>query len=350
MLLAQARKRLHGSMQYHRSPAAAVASLGGCQVTSLLLALAAIDPDDDGRIQSHEIERYNAVGRQIVEVSKAFLLNTGVVSALVLSVVFGLAYGEGEVLIAMSEKETFDYLSFIDVVSFVALQVAVALAFATMMASSRLYCVLGFWMPSLESQLWFINDSAALNDLMETAKNLTLFATLLALSLESAVTRTWLDAIAFLPLAIAAFAYVAFERYVARGAIEHVGGELDRYVHGGHMGHWIASDSATQGPLMVRGQPPLDVRLGERRLGSPVSYTLLPPSASKYDASLPRPTSLPPPPFPPPPSAPRRERPLPHEQYTYGDDFEKHLPPPRYSEYEEQQKLEPEVRGHRYVA
>ena len=231
-LLALARNRLSSSVQKAHSPAAAVSALGGCEQACMLLTLSNLDPDGSGHLDAAELERYAEVGSQLVESNKNFHLNAGVVSALVLSVAFGLAYEENDVLLALSEKTTWDHGAFVDILSFIGLQVAVALSFVTMMASSRLYTQLAFWMPNLESQLWFINESARLTSQLETCKNATLFSTLLALSLETAVASIWwLDAVAFLPLLLAGAAFYLFESALSKRAVDHLGGELMKAVH-----------------------------------------------------------------------------------------------------------------------
>ena len=231
-LLRKARNRLHDSVELTNSPGEAVASLGGCERACTLLMLASLDPDADGQLSAAELERYGSVGRQLVESAKSFHLNTGVVSALVLSVVFGIAYEEDSVLEHLGTRDKWDHHAFVDLTSNLALQLAVALSFVTVMASSRLYTQLAFWMPNLELQLWFINESSVVTSSLETCKNVTLFMTLLALSLETAVTSTWLDVVAFLPLVIGALGFCLFEVRLSRMAVAQLGKEIVRSVRG----------------------------------------------------------------------------------------------------------------------
>lgn len=175
-----------------------ISRLGGPERACIVLQLASLDTDGNGQIAPEEKERYAQLGSQLVESTKSFHLNAGVVAALVLSVVFGLAYDENDALTNLSQPGSWGAIgsagwtkSFADLLSFLAMQLAVSTAFLTVLLSSRLYTQLSFWMPNLDSQLWFINESATATAFLEFAKNLTLFATLLALGLETAVTTVW---------------------------------------------------------------------------------------------------------------------------------------------------------------
>lgn len=213
------------------SPAAAVGALGGCERACTLAALASLDTDGNGKLSKDEYERYVTVGGALVESTKNFHLNAGVVAALVLSVVYGLAYEENESLASLASKESWrDMATVADLTSFLAMQLAVATSFLTVLVSSRLYTQLAFWMPNLDSQLWFIDASATMSGHLESFKNLTLFSTLLALSLETAVTATWLDLVAFLPLALLGLFYAHLELSLSRRVRDRLGHELARIV------------------------------------------------------------------------------------------------------------------------
>ena len=90
------------------------------------------------------------------------------------------------------------------------------------------YTQLSFWMPNLDSQLWFINESSTATSFLETSKNLTLFSTLLALGLETAVTTTWLNALGFIPLVVLACSYYFVETSLSARCIDRLGSDLER--------------------------------------------------------------------------------------------------------------------------
>ena len=230
-LLAHARDRIRLSVRDAKDGPHAVRRLGGCEQACTLLTLASLDTDGDGRLRESEYERYKEVGAQLVESTKNFHLNAGVVAALVLSVVFPFAYEENETLTSLAEAltaEPWSYVRIADLTSFLGIQLAVSTSFLTVLISSRLYTQISFWMPNLDSQLWFINESAAATSYLEAAKNFTLFATLLSLSLETAVTATFFDALAYAPLCVLALSYVYFELTLSAKCRMRLGRDLQR--------------------------------------------------------------------------------------------------------------------------
>ena len=75
-------------------------------------------------------------------------------------------------------------------------------------------------------EFWFIKESAAATAFLEWAKNLTLFATLLALSLETAVTTTWLNLLAFIPILVLVASYSFVELTLSRKCYNRLGADL----------------------------------------------------------------------------------------------------------------------------
>jgi hypothetical protein len=199
-----------------------VASLGGSANACTLLALAGLDADGDGDWSASDVE----TSKGLVEATKDAQLNAGVVAALVLSILFPLAYEEKEALLRLSEAQSWSYASISDCTSFISMQLAVSAAFVTVLISSRLYTQVAFWMPSLESQLWYITESSSATSLLEWSKNLTLLATLVTLTLETAVSLTWLDALAYMPLGLTAVSWVGIEVTLTRKCHTHLTGLL----------------------------------------------------------------------------------------------------------------------------
>ena len=241
-LLTTARDKVTFAVNSTSTPKAAVYALGGPEQACTHLSLASLDVDADGKLGADEYERYKNIGEKIIENAKNFYLNAGVVSALVLSVVFGLAYEENETLeqlVAEAAAESssgydastnWDTARMADLTSFIGMQCAVATSFLTVLMSSRLYTQLAFWMPTIDAQLWFIHESAAIMHYLELSKNFTLVATLLALTLETAVTATWYDALACIPLAVIITSYIFMEWSLSSKCCERLGVELQRVV------------------------------------------------------------------------------------------------------------------------
>jgi len=227
-MLMDARARVLEAVGATSSGEAAVAYLGGCERASTMLVLASLDTDGDGNLTQSEHDRYLAVGAQLVESTKNFHLNTGVVSALVLSVVFGLAYEEHETLASLAETTDWNQQAISDLTSFLAMQTAVSTSFVTVLLSSRLFTQITFWMPDLDAQLWYIDASANVTSWLESCKNFTLFATLLTLGLEGAVTTTWLNGLAFVPLVLCIVFYSMCESGLSRKSAQRLGTGLIR--------------------------------------------------------------------------------------------------------------------------
>ena len=198
------------------SAVAIVRALGGAERAATLLNLASLDEDGDGNLSPHEVDRYKAIGAALVESAKNFHLNAGVVAALVFSVIYSLAFEEKHSLKDLATAASWDNMWIVsELTSCVAMQLAVSSSIITVLVSSRLYTQLAFWMPDLDSQIWFINESAPITGYLETCKNVTLFVTLLALTLETAVTGSLLDIIAYLPLVLTGWVYFHMESFLA---------------------------------------------------------------------------------------------------------------------------------------
>ena len=152
-LLTEAREKVRACAASTSSRSRLIAKLGGPERACIMLSLASLDTDGNGRLTPEEQARYNELGARLVESTKNFHLNAGVVAALVLSVVFGLAYEEKDALSALadsglsiwgsgealgSERWT---KSVANLLSFLAMQLAVSTAFLTVLLSSRLCAI-----------------------------------------------------------------------------------------------------------------------------------------------------------------------------------------------------------------
>jgi hypothetical protein len=234
-LLADARARVRECAGRAANNTKLVRMLGGPEPACIMLSLASLDADGNGNLAPEELERYAQLGERLVESTKNFHLNAGVVAALGLSVVFGLAYEENDSLKSVADPETWGPIgsqawttAIADLTSFLAMQLAVSMAFVTVLLSSRMYTQISFWMPNLDSQLWFINESAGATAFLEWAKNVTLFSTLLALGLETAVTTTWLNLLAFIPIVALVASYAFVESTLSRKCYDRLGADLHK--------------------------------------------------------------------------------------------------------------------------
>ena len=132
--------------------------------------------------------------------SSAELLNAGVVAALILSIMFGLAYEENETLMTLYTAEAWGIQEISDLTSFLANMTAVCSAFVTVYLSSLMYTQISFWMPTLEAQLWYVSMSRKAAGWVSLSKDLTIYASLTTLALEVAVTGSLLDLLAYAPV------------------------------------------------------------------------------------------------------------------------------------------------------
>jgi len=169
---------------------------------------------------------YEELGGRLVSANKEFQLNAGVVSALVLSVLFPLAYEEKVVLRDLAEAESWGVQQLSDLASFTAMQLAITTSCLTVLLSSRLYTQIAFWMPTLEAQLWYIDESASLLRLLEAFKNVTLLAAILTLMLETMMTATWLNLAALIPPAGFVITYATIELTLSRRCAQRLTAEL----------------------------------------------------------------------------------------------------------------------------
>jgi len=206
--LVQASKRRLQAVEHLKNP---ILALGGCEKACTLMAIAMLDTDGDGVISPADGDEVLEVGRRLVSSNKDFQLNAGLVGALVLSVLYPLAYEENDALANLVAKEHWATQEWSDLTSLLAMQTAITTSMLTVLVSSRLYTQLAFWMPTLEAQLWYIDASSSSLLFLEVSKNMMLFTAILVLVLETMTVATWLNVVALLPLSALIVPYVYVE-------------------------------------------------------------------------------------------------------------------------------------------
>lgn len=161
------------------------------------LTLARVDVSADGQLSAADVEE----AQRLVEATKSELLNDGVIAALILSIMYPMAYEEKDALTSLHESQaSWGWGDWSGLLSLLANFASVSTAIITVFLTSIMYTQLSFWMPTLEARLWYVGMSHFATSITGLAKNMTIFASLLTLALETAVTKSAMDYIAFMPL------------------------------------------------------------------------------------------------------------------------------------------------------
>ena len=146
-----------------------VAALGGCSQAALLLSLANIDADGNGKVTNEELQASSS----LIEAYKDELLNAGVVAGLVLSALYEFAYAEDETLSRLHSLDGSDASwtvgEIADLMSMLANFLCVATCSVTILICATLYLHIAVWMPSIESQLWYVSRSSRIFAVVEAA-------------------------------------------------------------------------------------------------------------------------------------------------------------------------------------
>lgn len=185
-----------------QSPRDPVRKLGGPASCAAKMMLAKMDVKN-GKIA---VESQDDAQR-MVDSTKDELLNAGVVAALILSIMYGSAYAESAAMYELNEiVGPWTLRDYSVLTSMCANFVSVCAAFITVYVSSTMYTQISFWMPSLEAQLWYVGNSQTAASSVALSKNMTIYASLITLALEVAVTGTYLDVVGFAPIIALFFA------------------------------------------------------------------------------------------------------------------------------------------------
>ena len=152
---------------------AGINGLGGAEGVSTLFKLAHMDKDGNGEIAQKELEDYLEQGQDGINRMLELCLNSGVVSALVLSFIVPALLIPPEV-----SQETISFFgdgtdcSLCDKFSLtflIMMQLTFFFCSATMFYSCRIYTVLTVWSLTLESRMWFLANSPVAVNLLNSS-------------------------------------------------------------------------------------------------------------------------------------------------------------------------------------
>ena len=202
---------------------------GGHEQWASDIMLSALDADNDGEIGDSELQSFVEMGERIVDANQSFALNTGVVSALLLSVLVPVAFSSAvsirdvswsgvdiERAQPWSAPTNGPELFTLQTLSFLLLHTAIALAFLLLAVSARIYTQISFWMPNLESQLWYAQTVADTLAVLEAVKTACLMLSITSLFFYALVHTAWIGLFTLLPIGSSFVFYVRFEARFSR--------------------------------------------------------------------------------------------------------------------------------------
>lgn len=137
---------------------------GGLEGIGSLIRLASLDKDGSGTIEATELEELNDRGKQLVDQNLGLALNAGVISALLISILF--PYGMEPIEITSEALDFFGgnsaVVEVMRVLYYVVLYFILGLAFTEMWATAFIYLALSSWMTNVLSQQTWIQDGCKL--------------------------------------------------------------------------------------------------------------------------------------------------------------------------------------------
>lgn len=183
--------------------------LGGMEGINVLVQLAKMDDDSDGKISATETEKFISNSRELSEAVASLCLNSGVIAALFISILYPIA-----ITVDMPEAsgECDDFfggeacLAF-EIIALSSVQISLCLSVKLLFVALRMYTGLAFWMPTAEARIKYLRLNATrLSELAGEPMGVILFA-ILALPFMSVITAPWVGiGSTFLVLCCLAFA------------------------------------------------------------------------------------------------------------------------------------------------
>jgi len=210
---------------------------GGHEGWAADIMMSSLDHDNDGLLDEKDMRLYLKSGEKMVDAFKGFAETNGIVGALILSVVYPLALQQeiehfdfcfleddsngsaGAATATLSRHEV--RRVYLQTAAVVMLSIACILALALVIFSARIHTQISFWMPNLESKVWYAQRNSKTLLHLETAKTCLVFLALLALLLFGIARAWWFGVMTGIPTFLLVVWYWRFEyRQSCRCAIQ----------------------------------------------------------------------------------------------------------------------------------
>jgi len=200
-----------------------IAHLGGCLNVSRLLTLASINQEDDGNLVEDDME----AAQELIGSTQDELMNSGVIAALVLYMVFFPAYEEAETLTTIRDSlEGAGSVGVDDVTSMIATMLSVSMSSFTLAASSILYMQMTCWMTTPRAKLWYVINASRVTNAIDTCKDGTVFLASLALACECSSTGSAIDLLPGIPVIALVASIFYVKLHLARRSRDSLAAEL----------------------------------------------------------------------------------------------------------------------------
>lgn len=183
----------------------------------------------DGTISPEEVQRYKDQSKKLVDAVLSFTLNNGVVAALLLSIVYPMAF-QFELDFDWS---AFDAQQTSRLLAFLTLLALVLFALILLVLTTRMYTMLSFWMPTLDCQLWFIRDSTNWILFMAFLPIWMLWTAPLALVFNTVGNFGWIGLTSIVPFVLLLVVFYLFEHHMQKCTIR-LHKEANRMVTASH--------------------------------------------------------------------------------------------------------------------
>ena len=128
------------------------------------LKLATMDKNCDRTISDDEIERFKEDGEQLVKSHLESLMNGAIVTALIFSTVYPLAYG-------IQVTKDFEVL---EILEYITLQIAILGSICSIFIAACMYTQIAFFLPTTKLQLWYVDEIRFVMPILEAMKNTSL--------------------------------------------------------------------------------------------------------------------------------------------------------------------------------
>ena len=133
--------------------------IGGSEGRTMMMQLASMDKNGDGKISKHEMEKFQETGKELIDKTLSMILNTGVVGALILSISLQLSMMGIQPSNASTEYFTHQTIRAFTICYYTLVITDACIALTLVFSSLRLYTYLSYWICSYEAKLNFLADS-----------------------------------------------------------------------------------------------------------------------------------------------------------------------------------------------